>query len=133
MATVGAATSHAQYYSNPYISPYPQFQTSYSPYLGLLNKRGGITTNYYGLVRPLQDQQANVEAVNRQALQNRQAIAQVEESGELVTGKAAGFMTHGSYFGGSSGKRQSYATVPITSSYAPTVPYTPRGLARPGR
>jgi hypothetical protein len=117
--TVGLETSHAQY-SSPYTSPYGN--SPYSPYLGLLNRRGGITTNYFGLVVPQEQLRANVDAVNRQAQLNRQAIAQVEESGELITGKAAGFMNYGRYFGGSSGQRQTYSTVPLSSSYTTGTP-----------
>jgi hypothetical protein len=122
VVTLGAETSHAQY-SNPYSSPYNY--SNVSPYLPLLSRRaggGGLTGNYYGLVVPQEQLRANVDAVNRQSQANRLAIAQVEESGELTTGKAAGFMNYGRYFGGSSGQRQTYSTVPLNSAYSTGTP-----------
>jgi hypothetical protein len=79
----------------------PQSPTT-SPYLGLLNRNGSAATNYYGLVRPLLNQQV-VNAEQSQAVNNQQEqIKSVKDQQEAFeqpkvkpTGTAGWFKTEG--------------------------------------
>jgi hypothetical protein len=79
----------------------PQSPTT-SPYLNLLNRNGSAATNYYGLVRPLQNQQAVNQAQSQTASNQEQQIKNVKEQQQAFeqptvkpTGTAGWFKTEG--------------------------------------
>ena len=121
---LGAGQAQAQYQSaNPF--------GGYSPYLNLLRGGGGLTSNYYGIVRPDLQFQANLQAVQRQAQANANATVEILDVG-VSTGvygsPGTGFMNHGGYFGGGGLQTLSYTNRDIlTGAYTGTP-----GAAQPG-
>ncbi len=53
-----------------------------SPYLNLLNRNGSAATNYYGLIRPLQNQQSVNEAQSQAVSSQEQQIKNVKDQQE---------------------------------------------------
>jgi hypothetical protein len=96
----GQARGHSQ--STSKVPRYtPQTPTT-SPYLNLLNRNGSAATNYYGLVRPLQNQQAVNETQSQQVNSQEQQIKSVKDQQELFeqpkvkpTGTAGWFKNEG--------------------------------------
>jgi hypothetical protein len=79
----------------------PQTPTT-SPYLNLLNRNGSAASNYFGLVRPLQNQQAINEAQSQTASTQEQQIKNVKDQETAFeqpkvksTGTAGWFKTEG--------------------------------------
>jgi hypothetical protein len=79
----------------------PQTPTT-SPYLNLLNRNGSTATNYFGLVRPLLNQQSINEAQAQTASSQEQQIRNVKDQQEAFeqpkvkpTGTAGWFKTEG--------------------------------------
>lgn len=84
----------------------PVNRPAVSPYINLLRRGNSAGVNYFGLVRPEVDAQANF--ANQQAMinSNQTAIGNLQNAqagGPLVTGGYAGFQTHLSYFQNLSG------------------------------
>jgi len=99
-----------------------------SPYFNLLRNNSSPTLNYFGLVRPQIQTNANLQILHQQVLQPP-ATAISGQSGSddvLVTGHAAVFMNTGGYFlsGGA-------AQPAIITPGRPVNP-TPARLPRPG-
>ena len=94
----------------PYVRP-PNTALSY---LNLYRFGAPAALNYQNLVRPDLDTQAAIRQLQIQGQLNQQAITDVAANpGPLVTGHAAGFMTHRSYFqtmGGGTGVGTTGAT-----------------------
>jgi hypothetical protein len=73
-----------------------------SPYLSLLNRTGGVASNYYGLVRPLQRQQSFNEQQSQETSSQEQQIKSVRDQQEAFeqpkikpTGTAGWFQNMG--------------------------------------
>jgi hypothetical protein len=85
----------------------PTPRPAFSPYLNLVRPGGSVTLNYYGLVRPEIQARQSIQNLQGSVMANQQAIGDIQAgSSELpVTGRGAGFLTHGSYFltGGAGG------------------------------
>jgi hypothetical protein len=70
-----------------------------SPYINLVRPGTTPAINYYGIVRPQLETNANLQFL-RQGLLSPGVAApgSSEADGVLITGRTAGFMTHQSYF-----------------------------------
>jgi hypothetical protein len=112
----------AQYQISPYSSPY-------SPYLNLLRSGGSVTSNYYGLVRPQIQNDANLQQLQRQIQVGQQnAVVQTVDTG-VITGQLAGFQTQGAYFRGAGFRQFGLVNAPLSGTgYSPGQ----RGLNTPG-
>src|SRR5712692_8216297 len=92
----GAQQAWAQNpFARPGMSPYTR--PAYSPYLNLNRFGSSAAQNYYGIVRP--ELQANAELLQLQQRlgAQQQAITSLQYS-EFQTGHGAGFMTHHRFF-----------------------------------
>src|SRR5690349_7604497 len=78
---------------------YPNSRPTVTPWLNLYRGGNPVALNYYNLVRPELDFLASIQQLSQQVGANKQALTDLTTpSGAPVTGHAAGFMTHGSYF-----------------------------------
>jgi hypothetical protein len=66
-------------------------------YLGLLGP-GSRAQNYYTIVRPLQQENADVSRIGQQIAANQQSIAGLQSSELLATGQPVRFMNYQRYF-----------------------------------
>ena len=66
-------------------------------YLGLLGP-GSRAQNYYTIVRPLQQENADVGRIGQQIAANQQSIAGLQSSELLATGQPVRFMNYQRYF-----------------------------------
>jgi hypothetical protein len=85
----------------PAKAQYPGYNPNpYSPYLNLFRRGGSLTSNYWGLVRPEQQFDANIQQLQRQQLVLAKGAGTIEVIDQgISTGVVAGFGTHWSYFG----------------------------------
>jgi hypothetical protein len=122
----------------------PYTRPTYSPYLNLFRRDTPLYQNYYGLVRPQIETQANLQRLQQQVTANRQAITSAEQEVEAgllpPTGHRFGYMTHTRFFmnhgaGGAGGFRWGGAAAtgrPFTGASAalptrsPSIPQAPR-------
>jgi hypothetical protein len=89
---------------------YPGARPTVTPWLNLYRAGNPAALNYYNLVRPELDFRSSIAQLQLQTGANQQGIADLASApaGPVVTGHAAGFMTHNGYFqtqsgGGSAG------------------------------
>jgi hypothetical protein len=82
----------------PVVGSGGNFQQPVSPYLNLLNRNGSPVINYYGIVRPQLQAQANFQSLQNQinpAYANQSTMGYDQPS---VTGHAFGFQNYRLYF-----------------------------------
>jgi hypothetical protein len=107
----------------------PAMRPTTSPYLNLLQGGGSPATNYYGIVRPVQEfRRQNTQFSSQLSLLQGRENQSTNQAALPDTGHAAGFMTAGSYFmnlGGQLPQRNSPAAMPSGP------PQSPTGGARP--
>lgn len=79
--------------------PGPVVRPTVSPYLNLLQGRAPTVTNYYGVVRPVQELQRQGAQITNQLSTLQTRYGQSAGQADLPdTGHAAGFMTASNYF-----------------------------------
>jgi hypothetical protein len=77
----------------------PISRPTVSPWLNLYRGGNSANLNYYNLVRPEMDFRGAIGQLQVQTNTNQQSITDLTTpAGPLVTGHAAGFMTHRSFF-----------------------------------
>jgi hypothetical protein len=93
---------HGRQQSVSQVPRYTPQSPTVSPYLNLLNRNGTAASNYYGLVRPLQRQQAFNETQQQEVASQEQQIRSVQQQQELFeqpnvkpTGTAGWFQNYG--------------------------------------
>ena len=76
----------------------PTARPGVSPYLNLLRSSGSAGANFYGLVRPQQQNQAAIAGLQSQA--NQSAYSQYSHDANAIpaTGFQVGYMTHNGFF-----------------------------------
>ena len=86
-------------YSRPATTPNPFYQQPFSPYLNLFRQGNSTAFNYYGLVRPQQQFQNNIQQLQQQNTTLQQNIARAEEfQGFVITGNRGQFLNYSKYF-----------------------------------
>jgi hypothetical protein len=81
--------------------PAPPVRPTFSPYLNLLRGGGSPALNYYGLVRPEQNLQQNLQGIQMNQATTSSNLKTVNDilAGNITpTGVASQFMNHGRYF-----------------------------------
>lgn len=86
--------------AQPRVGP-PQNRPAVSPYLNLLRPGNSAGVNYYGLVRPQLEFRNNLQNLQQQITDNRDAISAFAATAPLpTTGHTTSFLNTGGYFGG---------------------------------
>lgn len=150
VAASAAGEATAQVISQgPYVRPQqfnPYRRPTLTPYLNLA-RGGNPAINYYGLVRPQFETQAQLSQLQQQSLdQQGQLSAQQGQMNQIpITGRAAGFQTHSGYFQNWNGRAGGTAGSGVGAGFGSTnrggqgvsMPGTvgalSGGVSRPGR
>lgn len=91
----GLGEARAQIQDFPVIQP-----PGLSPYLNLFRPGSSPALNYFDIVRPQLQNQANFQALQQQQTMFRQQLYQITPNrSSQGTAKVPGYMTHGKYFG----------------------------------